>query len=166
MRIFGPAVAGAILQFIAVGLMTALFYLLARERYLSPAWPLALCDESTTCQAAAPLVRLSYLVTAVGVALTNNRLIAQATLWARQTSRSMLPNEPRFSAKAVAVQLSIVTIACMIEELEAPWQVVVTLGRWLGGLWFSIILWPAMWSIFVAAAGSLVHALYLSTRQA
>jgi hypothetical protein len=47
MRIFGPAIAGAVMQLIAVVLVTILFYLLARERYLPLDWPLSLCDEDT-----------------------------------------------------------------------------------------------------------------------
>ena len=165
MRIFGPAVAGAAMQLIAVGLMTALFYLLARARYFSPGWPFALCDANTVCQAPAPLLRLSYLMTAVGVALTNNRLIARTTSWARDTSRAMLPKSFRFSAKAVAVQLSIVTIACIVEELEDPSHFVVISGRWIGGVWLGAILGPALWSLVVAASGSLVHALFDAARQ-
>lgn len=164
MRIFGPAVAGTGMQLAAVGLMTICLFLLARAGYFSLGWPLVLCDDGTACQAATPLVRLSYLTTAMGVALTNNRLIARTILWARQASRAMLPNEPRFSAKAVAVQLLIVTIACMAEELEPPLQAVVTFGQWIGGMWLGAILWPAMWSTAVAAVGSLVHALYRSAQ--
>jgi hypothetical protein len=166
MRIVGPAVAGTAMQIIAIGIMTVLFYLLARVHHFGLGWPLALCGENTACQSAAPLVRLSYLVTAVGVALTNNRLIARTTLWARLASRAILPNEPRFSAEAVAVQFSIVTFGSIIEELEDSPQAVVSLGQWMGGVWLGAILWPAMWSVAVAAAGSLAHALYLSTRQA
>lgn len=153
------------MQVIAVGLITAVFYLLARAKYFSLGWPLALCDAGGDCQGAAPLLRISYLITAVGVALTTNRFVVRTTLWARQASHAMLPKEPRFSATAVAVQLSIVTVACVVEELDAPSQLVVTFGRWMGGAWLGAILWPAMWSIAVAAGGSLVHALYLSTQK-
>lgn len=163
--IFAPAAAGAGMQLIAVGFITILFYLLVCARYFASGWPVALCDPNTACQAATPLMRLSYLMTAAGVALTNNRFIGQATLWARQSSQLMLPSEPRFSAEAVAFQLSIVLVACAVEELEAPSQFAVTLGRWMGGLWLGVILWPAMWSIAVAALGSLIHALYLSARK-
>src|SRR5436190_490334 len=79
MRIFGPTIAGAIMQLIIVGLITFGFYFLARVGYFSSKWPLMLCEEGTSCHSAVPLVRLSYLLTDVGVALTNNRLIAQTT---------------------------------------------------------------------------------------
>ncbi|HXS07252.1 MAG TPA: hypothetical protein VN723_10715 [Rhizomicrobium sp.] len=89
MKIFGPAVAGTVMQLIAVGLMTVLFYLLARARYFSLGWPRAVRDEESGCRATASLVRLSYLTTAVGVALTDNRLITRTTFGARrQTLKS------------------------------------------------------------------------------
>jgi hypothetical protein len=166
MRIFGPAIAGTAMQLMAIGVLTILFYFLAHDQYFSLGWPLVLCDSKIACQAAAPLVRLSYLMTAVGIALTNTPLFAQTTLWARQASRALFPNAPKFSAEAVAVQFSIVAVASIIEELEDSPQAVVSLGQWVGGMWLGAILWPAMWSIIVAAAGSLAHALYLSAREA
>ena len=119
----------------AVGTLTAFFYVLARAKFFSLAWPLVLCDESASCQGVAPLVRLSYLTTAVGVALTSNRLIARSALWARDASRALIPSEPKFSARATAVQLSMVTVACIVEELEAPSPVIVTFGQWIGEIW-------------------------------
>ena len=140
MRIFGPAIAGAFAQFIAVGLITFAFYFLARGGYFSSKWPLALCEEDTSCHSAAPLIRLSYLLTAVGVALTNNRLIANATNWARHASRAILPTEPKFSSEATAFQLSLLLIAAIIEELKSPAEVVVSFGQWIGGMWLGTIL--------------------------
>lgn len=162
MKIFGSAVAGTAMQLVAVGFMTGLFYLLARARYFSLGWPLALCDQNTACQTATPLVRLSYLMTAVGIVLTDNRYVARTALWARHASRAIRPNEPRFLAEAVAAQLLIVAIACIVQELASPWQPVVVLGQSMGGVWLGAILWPAAWSIVVAATGSLAHALFLS----
>ena len=163
-RVFGPAIAGALMQFAAVGLITFGFYFLASGGYFSSKWPLTLCAEGTSCHSAAPLVRLSYLLTALGVALTNNRLIAQTTIWARHASRAILSNEPRFSAKATAFQLSLLMIAAIIEELGTPAEVVVSLGQWIGGTWLGTILWSGIWSILVAATGSLIHAIYLTTQ--
>jgi hypothetical protein len=77
----------------------------------------------------------------------------------------MLPNAPKFSAEAVAVQFSIVAVASIIEELDDSPQAVVSLGQWTGGIWLGAVLWPAMWSIAIAAAGSLAHALYLAARE-
>jgi hypothetical protein len=162
MRIFGPAVAGAAMQLTAIVLVTILLYSLARGRFLPLGWPLYLCDEDSTCQSATLLVRISYLLTAIGVALTTNRLITQTMLWARQNSHEPTFGKPRFSPEAVAFQLSIVAIGSTIEELETPAQFIVTAGQWIGGVWLGAILWPAIWSIVVASVGSLLHALCLS----
>lgn len=161
-RIFGPAIAGALAQFVAVALLTLAFYFLARVGYFSSKWPLPLCGVGTSCHSAAPLVRLSYLLTAAGIALTNNRLIVRTTKWAHHASRAVFPAEPRFSAEAVTFQLTLVVIAAVIEELESPAEVVVSIGRWIGGVWLGAILWSGMWSIMIAATGSLIHAVYLS----
>ena len=150
------------MQFFAVALITSLFYLLVRARYFALGWPLAICDENMGCPIAVPLLRTSYLLTAGGVTLTNNRIIARTTQWARHEARSTLPNEFKFSAEAVAAQLSIAAIGSIIEELDTPSQIVVPFGQWIGGIWLGAILWPAMWSVGVAAMGSLIHALYLS----
>jgi hypothetical protein len=160
--IFGPAIAGAAMQLMAVMLVTVVFYLLSREKYLPLGWPLSLCDEDGSCQSATVLVRLSYLLAAIGVALTTNRFISQTMLWARQMSRETPFGQSRFSAEAVAFQLSIVAIGSIIEELESPAQFVVATGQWIAGIWLGAILWPAMWSIVVASLGSLLHAIYLS----
>ena len=162
MRVFGPAMAGAVMQLVAVVLVTFLFYLLARQRYMPSGWPLSICDEDSSCQSATVLVRVAFLLTAIGVALTTNRLITQTMMWARQIAREKYIGKPRFSVEAVAVQLTIVAIGSVIEELEPPAQFVVTAGQWMGGTWLGAILWPAMWSIMIASMGSLLHALYLS----
>lgn len=163
-RVLGPAIVGAVMQLTAVAFLTAVFYLLARARYFASGWPLSICAENTSCESAAPLVRVSYLLTAIGVALTNNRFIALTQLWARDASRVTYLQEPRFSAEAVAAQLLVVAIACLVEELEAPTHAATTLGQWIGGIWLGAIIWPAMWSIAAAAIGSLIHALYLAAR--
>lgn len=77
MKILGPAIAGAAMQLMAIGLLMVLFYFLASAGYFFLGWPFALCEDETACQAAAPLVRLSYLITAVGIALTNTPFFAQ-----------------------------------------------------------------------------------------
>ena len=153
------------MQLVAVGLITVAIYFLATAEFFSSRWPIALCNEGISCRSAAPLVRLSFLLTAVGVALTNNRLIVQTTEWARQVSRSILPKEPRFSAEAVAFQLSLLMIAAIVEELESPAETVISFGQSIGGVWLGPILWSGAWSIMVAATGSLIHAIYLSARR-
>lgn len=160
-RILGPAIVGALMQLAAMAIITTIFYLLARARYFPLGWPQSICAERVSCDSAALLVRLSYLSTAIGVALTNNRFISQAILWVRNSSQ--LVHE---EAEAVTAQLSIVFIAALIETLDSPIHAVVTLGQWLGGIWLGAILWPAMLSVVIAAIGSLIHALYLSMKPA
>ena len=155
LRIFGPLIAGAILQLVAVALTTTLFYFLSRSGYLAPAWPFALCDGGTSCHAASLLVRWCYLLTALGVALTNNRLTVRASQRFRKKTKL---GKPEFPAKAVMVQLWIVIIGSAVEELDAPAEFVVSLGQWIGGQWLGTILWPASWSVAIAAIGALAYA--------
>ena len=75
-------------------------------------------------------------------------------------------NKKQPLAEAVAVQFSIVTIACIVEELEDAPRSVTAFGQWVGGMWLGVVLWPAMWSIAIAAAGSQAHALYLCAWEA
>ena len=154
-RIFGPVIAGAILQLAAVVLTTAVFYFLSRSGYLAPPWPFALCEGGTSCHAASLLVRWAYLLTAFGVALTNSRLTVRASQRFRKTIKY---DNPEYSAKAVMVQLWIATIGSAVEELDAPAEFVVSLGQWIGGQWLSTILWPASWSVAIAAMGALTYA--------
>lgn len=55
MKILGPALAGAAMQLMAIGLLMVLFYFLASAGYFFLGWPFALCEDETACQAAAPL---------------------------------------------------------------------------------------------------------------
>ena len=52
----------------------------------------------------------------------------------------------------------IVIIAPAVEELDAPAEFVVSLGQWIDGQWLGAILWPALWSVAVAAIGALAYA--------
>ena len=147
-----------------MALLTFAFYAVGKSGSFSSRWPFILCEEGGSCRFTALPVRLSYLLTAVGVALTNNRLVAQTTEWARNTSRAILPAAPRFSAEAVTFQLSLLAIAAAIEALDKPAEAVVSVGQWIGGAWFGAVLWSGMWSVVAAAAGSLVHAIFLARR--
>ena len=157
--VFGPFMAGAVLQLAAIVLTTAAFYILAYHGYLAPRWPLTLC-EMDTCQSATFLVRWSYLLTAVGVALTNNGFITRATEWFRAAARSNRASELGFSPKAVAAQLSIAAFASVAVQLDAPPDFTVGIGRWIGIDWIGVILWPGLWSIGIAAMGALAHAAF------
>jgi hypothetical protein len=70
-RVLSPIIVGAVMQLMAVVLVTAVFYLLARARYFPLGRPLSICADRTSCESASLLVCLSYLLTAIGVALTN-----------------------------------------------------------------------------------------------
>lgn len=95
-RVLSPAIVGALMQLIAVVLITAAFYPLARVRYFPLGWPLSICAERTSCESASLLLRLSYLLTAIGVALTNNRFISQAVEWlATHLGRRAMENPNR-----------------------------------------------------------------------
>jgi hypothetical protein len=158
LRIFSPAIAGAVIQVAAVMLLTAAWYFLAQYEYLKPPWPLTLCETGTSCQSATPLVRLSFLLTAVGIALTKNHFVARATEQARYLSRAAYLEKDGFSAEAVTVQLSLVAIGSVVEELDTPSEIVATIGRCIGAGWMEAILWPALWSVVIAALGSTIHA--------
>jgi hypothetical protein len=158
LRIFAPAIAGAVMQVAAVTLLTAASYLLAQYGYLKPPWPLTLCQTGTSCHSATPLVRLSFLLTACGVALTKTHFITRATEWARYLSRASHLEKDGFSPEAVTVQLSLGAIGAIVEELGSPLDIVATIGRWIGNGWMEAILWPAAWSVVIAALGSTIHA--------
>lgn len=156
MRIFGPALVGAAMQLAAVVLTTTGFYILARNADLQPPWPLTLCEPGTSCGSATYLVRWSYLLMAIGVALTNHPFIARTAEWLRATSQ---PKAPPPTLKVVAAQLLIACFAGAIEVLETPPEAALALGRWVGGRWLGAILWPAFWSIVVAGMGASAHAI-------
>jgi len=103
-RILGLALVGAVVQLAAVVATTAGFYIPARDADLRPPWPLTLCQPGSSCSAATYLVRWSYLLTAIGVALTDHRIVARAVEWLRATSR---PKAPAPTLKVMAAQLLI-----------------------------------------------------------
>ena len=143
------------MQLAAVVLVTTGFYLLARDADLQPPWPLTFCEPGTSCSAATYLLRWSYLLTAIGVALTNHRIVKRSAEWLRATSQP----KARPTLKAVAAQLLIACFAGAIEVLETPPEAALPFGRWAGGGWLGAILWPAFWSIVLAGLGASAHAI-------
>jgi len=75
-------------------------------------------------------VRWSYLLTAIGVALTKHRIVARAVEWLRATSQ---PKAPAPTLKVMAAQLLIACFAGAVEVLETPPEAALALGRWVGG---------------------------------
>ena len=104
-----------------------------------------------------PLVRLSFLITAIGVSLTNNHFIKRTTRWGRYLSRATRLEKDKFSAEAATVLLSIGAIASIIEELGTPSEIAVAIGRWIGNGWMGAILWPALWSVAIAGLDTIIH---------
>jgi len=157
-RIFGPAVAGALMQVVAVATVTLAFYFLAQTGHLSPAWPSTFCEAHTSCHSASLLVRWFFLLTAIGIAFTNNRIITRATEWIKSSDRESIVDRTEYSAKSITVQLAISIIASIVEELDTPPEVIIAIGRWLHGPWLGAILWPALWSVVIAGLGALAYA--------
>jgi hypothetical protein len=103
-RLFQAGLAAACLQFAAVLIATLVVFVAARQRLIGPLSSEARSDAGSLLASLFPLLTWMYILTAVGVALTDDRFVACTAMQIRQASRHMNPAKPDHAAKILMVQ--------------------------------------------------------------
>lgn len=145
--------AGAIallMQGIAVSLTTLFIFVYARHTIESLKAP----ADNAAIQALIPLLQLSYLATAVGVAATRHRFVDATAARIRRASWRKNPSDPDRVANILTISLWFAAMGFVALALGAP-PSFLTAHRWrLGYLDAAPILWSGMLSIAAASFGA------------
>jgi hypothetical protein len=133
-----------------VSLTTLLVFVYARHRIESLKTP----ADDATIQALIPLLQLSYLATAVGVAATRHRFVDATAARIRRTSWRRNPSDPDRVANILTISLWFAAMGFAALTLGSP-PSFLTAHRWrLEYLDAAPILWSGMLSIVAASFGA------------
>jgi hypothetical protein len=141
-----------------VGVATASAYLLAGHGHLAPQWPTTLCGDAA-CHASSPLARFAFLITAIGIGFSDNRFVGRAAQWFTAVTATGPAPSPKW-IRPVAAQLAIAAFGAVVPELDTPPEFIATASQSLYAGSIGAILWPAFWSVVIAALGSTAHAAF------
>lgn len=119
------------------------------------------CDsKAMLLDVGVPLLAWSFLLTAMGCALTHDSFVDITAERMRRASQNMRPSSPKFASRLLLTRCSIAAAALAVAGLTGPPVLV-------NGVWcraecgrFIQIVWPAVFSIGVATFGASAHAAY------
>ena|ERR1700686_136957 len=154
LRLFQAGLVAALIQFIAVGLETLVALLSAQHGLVAPALLDVSPDSDFQSDAIFPLLIWVYLLTALGVALTSDRIVDLTAARIRHASRLMRPTEPDHAAKTLLVLLWLTAIGFAIMALRSPPYPFLEAGRYIGCTCAASIAWSGMMSIGAAGFGA------------
>jgi hypothetical protein len=124
-----------------------------------------ICDSKATPPGVeVPLLAWSFLLIAMGCALTQDRFIDITADRIRQASRTMRPSNPTFASRALFAQCAIASAALATTGLTAPPILVDKVWCSAECGWFIQVIWAAAFSVGVAAFGTSAHASYRALR--
>ena len=96
-----------------------------------------------------------FVLSAVGVALTNNRFVRSTTAHIRWASRVAQPTDPGYGANWLQVQLWLVAGGCVILAFQPPPSLLVEVTHYVFGSSSSAsTIWSGMMSIATAGFGA------------
>lgn len=106
------------------------------------------------------VLSLSYLLTGLGVAFTNNRQLERSSERIRKASRLMYPPEPDRAATILLVYLCVISIFFIVlSSAQAP-ENTLKGGSRTGLDWIGPIMLPALYSICLAAFATMARAVH------
>lgn len=100
----------------------------------------------------------TYLLTALGIALTQGRFVEATAEHIRRASRALNPKRPTDGAKVLSVQLWFATIGFAVMTFHEPPAILVEATREWGCAAAAPMTWAAIISIGVASFGANAHA--------
>lgn len=106
---------------------------------------------------ASPFLGWTYLIMAMGLALTSDRSIELTSDRIRRGSQFMRSLPPAVAFRVVAFQCGLAAIMCAV-LLLAPPRPLIELSSYFGCAGISLIIWAGMTSIGVAYFGANAHA--------
>jgi len=150
LRLFDAAAIAALMQGIAALLATLLVLAYARHKIGNLRVPV----DDPTIQSLIPLLQLSYLLTAAGVAATRHRFIDSTAARIRRASRLRNPSDPDRAANTLTIALWFTAMGLAALSLGSPPSFLTARGWHLGYVDAAPILWSGMLSIGVASFGA------------
>jgi hypothetical protein len=110
--------------------------------------------DDPAIQSLLPLLRLIYLVTAIGVAATRHRFVDLAAGRIHQASRLMDRSDPDRAANTLMASLWFAAMGFGAVTLSSPPSFLTEQGWHLGNFDAAPIIWSGMMSIGVASFGA------------
>ena len=105
-----------------------------------------------------PFLQFAYLLTAIGLALSNDRFIDVTADRIRRASRIMNAVKPEEVSKRLGVQLAITAILLGVITVREPPDFLLAAGQYLGSACGAVIGWAGSMSVGVACFGASAHA--------
>lgn len=116
-------------------------------------------DPSVQCLLfESPLLQFAYLLTAIGLALSNDRFIELTAARIRRASRLMNVAKPEEVSRKLGVQLAITAIIFALFTVRAPPDFLLAAGQYVGSACVTPIGWAGSMSIGVACFGASARA--------
>jgi hypothetical protein len=153
---------GAGLQLVIVTFVTCLISLPALRALIIPATK-RLPPDAELLFVYSPLKWLFFLV-AVGIALTDSRLITFTAARIGYASRLMKPTVPDHAAKKLLALVGFTTFGLAILTLRPPPDFVIALSGWFQNSTTIYIMWSGLMSIGVANFGAITYAAWRAVK--
>jgi hypothetical protein len=150
LRLFQAGVIAALMQGVAILLVTLLVFSYAHHRIEN----LQVLTDDPTVLSLVPLLQLIYLLTAVGVAATRHRFVDLTAERIRRASRLMNPSDPDRAANTLMISLWFAAMGFAAVSLGPPPSFLTEHGWHLSYFDAAPIIWSGMMSIGVASFGA------------
>lgn len=123
------------------------------------------CDSRATLLGdGVPLLAWSFLLTAMGCALTRDRSVDITADRMRLASQNMMPSSPTAASKILFTQCSIAAAALAVTGLIDPPILMSKVWCSTECGWLIRVAWAALFSLVAATFGASAHAAYRALR--
>jgi hypothetical protein len=150
LRLFQAGAVAAFIQCVLILLTTPLVLIYGRYVINIQLLP----DAESTNASVVPFLKLIYILTSIGAALTTHRFVDITAQNIRRASRIMRPSEPAEAAHRLLVMCWFAAFGCAGLALYSPPQVLSAAADYLGSADAAAIMWPGIMSVGVAAFGA------------
>jgi hypothetical protein len=146
--------AAAFIQGSAVATVTFGMFLAVQHGLIVPASPELVVNVASKMDELLPLLRWTYLLIALGVALTSDRFIDFTAARISVASRVMRPTEPNHATKSLLTQLTLASIGLAVLALRPPPDLFIAAASYLGSGWIASAAWSGLMSVAAAGFGA------------
>lgn len=158
LRLLQAGLVAAGRQLVAVLIITLLASLLTSHDFAIQDAPAMSSGTEGSFISLSQLLIWTYLLFAVGFALTNDRSIGLTAIRIRHASRLMRFVPPGHASRTLVAQFGIAAVAFAIFALRTPPESLIEGTRYLGHTGAASIAWAGIMSVGVAYFGASAHA--------
>ena len=120
--------------------------------------PLPIFESETMTRPSFLFLKWFYVLTAIGLALTRNRITDITAIRLKAASRRFRSQLPFYPIKALIAQLAIASVGFAFLAFHSPPTLLTELAEILGCRDAASLIWPALMSIGTAVFGANAHA--------